>query len=62
MPRVALSPQLKFGPLILLVEARTAFESSELKMRAGLIRNTETTPVYVHTGVTGPSMYRAIYT
>lgn len=47
-PRAALShsdPQLQFGPLVLLVEARAAFECSELKMRAGLTRNTETTPV-----------------
>lgn len=49
MSRVALShsdPQMQFGPLFLLVEVRAAFESSELKMRAGLIRNTETNPVY----------------
>lgn len=63
MSRVALShsdPWLQFDPLFLLVGTRAALEISELKMKAGLLSSTGTSPVYIYTGVTGPSRYGAI--
>jgi len=63
MSRVALShsdPWLQFDPLFLLVGTLAALESSQLKMRAGLLSCTGTSPAYTCTGITVPSRYGAI--